>query len=216
MCCLMGCSPAQRKRNISTPEESSFIHETGRGDAYLYDVKINRDGRKRSTRLDVYIKPDTLALFARAYLGKGALKALIVRDNSLVYFPTENEYFRGRLSDLTDRNCDRNVEFERVLVDLFHNRPVEFGHDSTNYYVVILHESKELCRYRLVSVMCGNSLEIEYELREGRYIPVFLGFNNDNGSLTIEAKKRGQSLNIDIPSEKFSLSIPGDASALEL
>lgn len=212
---IIGCSPAHRKKNVSAPEQSSFVYTPGSGDAYLYDVKINLDGRKRSTRLDVYIKDDTLALFARAYLGKGALKAIITKDNSLVYFPTENEYFAGKLSELADGGCDRHMEIERILIDLFHKRPVDFIYDSTDYYVVILHESKESCRYKLVSVVCKKSMEIDYEYRDGRYIPVFLGFSQADGSLSIEARRRSQSLNINIPAEKFSLPIPGDASALE-
>jgi len=212
---LFSCSPAHRKKSISAPEQSSFKPNPGYGDAYLYDVKINRDGRKRSTRLDVYIRPDTLALFVRAYLGKGALKAVITEDNSSVYFPTENEYFRGRLGDLSEGRCDDGLEFESILIDLFYERPVDFKHDSANYYIVILNESRESCRYKLVSIMCGRALEVEYEFRDGRYIPVFLGFANDDGSLSIEARRRNQRLNTEIPAEKFSLSIPGDATALE-
>lgn len=217
VCCLWlaSCTPANRKRNVTAPERTSFQFSPGSGDAYLYDVKINRDGRKRSTRLDVYVKADSLALFARAYLGKGALKALITDDNALVYFPAANEYYGGRLGKLTDRDCDSNIEFERILIELFRERPVEFKHDSANYYVVILHESRESCRYRLVSVMCRKSLEIEYEYHDGRYIPTFLGFSDDDGSLSIEAKRRKQSLNINIPEEKFFLAIPGDAAVLE-
>lgn len=212
---LTGCATAHRKINVSAPEQSTFVLNPGAGDAYLFDVKINDHGRKRSTRLDVYVKPDTMAMFARAYLGKGALKALITKDQSLVYFPTENEYFRGQLSDFVDKDCIRNMELERILIDLFFQRPVEFDFDSTNFYVVIEHESRELCRYKLVSKMCEKSLEVEYELRDGRYVPVFLGFAANDGSIRIDAKRRTQSLNIDIPQEKFSLSIPVDAAAIE-
>jgi len=210
-----GCTPAHRKVSISAPERATLALEPGAGDAYLFDVKIDRDGRKRSTRLDMYVNADSLALFARTYLGKGALKAVVTRENSLVYFPTENEYYRGRMGDLVDHNCIRSMEFERILIDLFFERPVQFEFDSSNYYVVVMHESKESCRYKLVSVMCKKSLEIEYELRDGRYIPVYLGFTDEDASLSIEAKKRNQSLNIQIPEEKFSLSIPGDAVPIE-
>ncbi len=212
---VTGCSPAHRKIKVSAPEQSAFVLNPGAGDAYLFDVKINDHGRKRSTRLDIYVKPDTLAMFARVYLGKGALKALITKGRSLVYFPTENEYFSGQLGDLVDNKCIRNMEFERILINLFFNRPVQFDFDSTNFYVVVEHESRESCRYKLVSRMCEKSLEVEYELRDNRYIPVFLGFDADGGSIKIDAKRRKQSLNIDIPQEKFSLSIPGDAAAIE-
>ena len=212
---IIGCSPANRKKSVSIREESVLSLAPGSGDAYLFDVKINQDGRKRSTRLDVYYRPDTLAIFARAYLGKGVMKVVLAGDTGQVYFPTENEYYNGPLFDLLVDECYKSMRFERILYNLFSRLPVEIDDDSVGYYVVVLKESKDLCHYRLESRICDKFLEIEYDFEKGRYVPNAIEYSNDNGTLKLSAKRRSISLNIKIPSEKMSISIPPDAIRIQ-
>lgn len=211
---IIGCSPATRKKNVSAREETGVMLTPGSGDAYLFDIKINQDGRKRSSRLDVYFKPDTLAIFARAYLGKGVMKSALIGDSALVYFPTENEYYNGSLYDLLDEECYQSMRFERILQNLFLKLPVEIEDNSVGYYVVILQESKSICRYRLESRMCEKYLEIEYDFKDDRYIPYKIEYSNDDESLKLSAKRRSYSLNIKIPPEKMSIDIPPDAAQI--
>ena len=62
---FLACSPASRKGGVSPEITIAQDLPEGKGDAYLYDLKIYREGKKNSVRLDVYRNRDSLSFFAR-------------------------------------------------------------------------------------------------------------------------------------------------------
>ena len=106
----LGCTFANRSKwkneRIAAEQKTERPALTeGRGDAYLFDLKIYNKGRKNSVRLDIYRNEDSLALYARGYLGKGVLKGLINQDSILTFFPTENQFYAGEINRLLSGNC---------------------------------------------------------------------------------------------------------------
>jgi len=211
-----GCGFASRKASKEAVIESEFNYGEGRGDAFLYDVKIYRGGKKNSVRLDVYRKDDRLAVFARGYLGKGVLKGLVSPDSVIIYFPTENEYYAGKLSDLIDKSCAEKSSLERMVIDFFVKRPVELDYSMADFYVTVLSDKGKEQQYRLESKNCAENAVLDYDYKENRFLLEKIDFVNRDETFRFKAERRKYRLNIEIPAEKFSIPIPEDASGINL
>jgi len=208
---LTSCRLANRNRSVSGPIQAEEKLAEGKGDAYLFDMKITRNGKKNSVRLDVYRTADSIAFFARGYLGKGVVKGLLTAESLLVYFPTENEFYTGPMGDLLGTGCFEDMPFERLLLDIFDRVPAEFEDTYRQYYLNILKESKNERRYRLIARNCPETIDIQYDLKERRYIPERFEYENQDGSLKIRASRRKYRLNTGLPAEKFRVPITSDA-----
>ncbi|MEW5922559.1 MAG: hypothetical protein AB1746_01085 [Candidatus Zixiibacteriota bacterium] len=213
---LSGCQLASRKMAEPSIIESEMHYAEGKGDAFLYDVKIFRDGKKNSVRLDIYRVEDRLALFARGYLGKGVLKGLVLADSTVVYFPTENEFYSGRLNELISKSCSEKNNLEKMLIDLFVKRPVDIDYSMTDFYVNILSDKGEKQQFRLESTNCAEKAELQYEFRENRFILDKIDFSNRDESFRFKAELRKFRFNTKIPAEKMALPIPPDAVQINL
>lgn len=206
---LTGCTLANRKiTGGKIIENETLSWDKGKGDAYLFDVKIYRGGRKNSVRLDVYLSDDKISLFARGYLGKGVLKGLILPDSIITYFPTEKEYYAGRMANLINNGCADSLSLELTLIELFQKTPAEIEHDLAGFYVVVMNEENKVRRYRLESQGCPEGMEISYTLKSGRFIPDEIDYTTADDSFRLKAERRRAKLNIDIPEEKFQIDIP--------
>jgi len=211
-----GCTVADRSKIRSGREEGTLAKfEAGRGDAYLFDVKIYREGKKKSTRLDVYRTEDSMSFYARAYLGKGVMKALLVRDSAVVYFPTEKQYYAGPLNALITNGCAERFAFEHLILDLFRILPIQIDYATDDFYVNIVREGPQECIYRLVSTACDDAITLEYRRKDGRYIPWLIEYAKNDDSFRLEAKRRTVRLNVDIPPDKFEIPIPATAERME-
>lgn len=211
---LVGCTLASRKKTQGGMSDAEAKVEEGKGDAFLFDVKIYRNGKKNSVRLDVYRTGDSLSLFARGYLGRGVLKGIILSDSLTAYFPTENEFFSGKIADLLKNSCADDFAFEKLIIDLFARTPVELEYPLSQFYLTIVKEDKKVRRYRLECRECPESMELTYDWNESRFILKKLEYSSRNKTLRIKADRRKHRLNIDIPVEKFLLSIPEAAERI--
>ena len=213
---IAGCTTADRSK-IRVGRETGEIAELqpGKGDAYLFDVKIYREGKKKSTRLDVYRNADSMSFYARAYLGKGVMKALLTRDSALVYFPTENQYYAGPLNALVTNGCADRFAFERLILDMFRILPVQIDYATDDFYVNVVHEGPNERIYRLVSTACNDAILLEYRRTDGRDVPYLIEYAKDDDSFRFEAKRRTVRLNVDIPPDKFAIAVPETAVRIE-
>ena len=211
-----GCRVASLKTTGGTVLESEFNYDEGNGDAFLYDVKIYRDGRKNSVRLDVYRMNDRLGIFARGYLGKGVLKGVVTPDSVVIYFPTENEYYSGKLNDLIDKSCAVRDNLERLVIDLFVKRPVELDYPADDFYVTVIEEKNREKKYRLESKNCAESALLEYDYKSDRFLLEKIDFTNRDNTFRFRAERRREKLNVGIPAEKLSVAVPSDAVRINL
>ena len=216
---LTGCTLANRskwKQEIKNVESDAQWPEMakGNGDAYLFDLKIYQEGRKNSVRLDIYWNGDSLGFYARGYLGKGVMKGILTGDALLVYFPTENEFYSGRIESLLVNNCFEEMPFERMIVDLFGMTPDRIEYSFGKFYLNILEEKKGERKYELVAYDCLEKIELEYDWHENRFIPEQINYAKDDGSFKFEAKRRKYRLDIGLPADKFEVSIPQTAARI--
>ncbi len=211
---ISGCGLANRKEGGSTAPETRETLKEGKGDAYTFKVRIFRDGKKNTVLFDLYYNRDSLAVFAKGYLGKGVLKGLIAGDSVLAYFPTENEYYHGKIDRLVGKECFGRLQFERLILKLFVKLPTQLEIPLDGYYLKIEDNSSGRKKYRLISSKCRDNLYLEYDVEEDRYIPEKIEYERDDGSLKVIAERTRRKLNVDIPAEKFRISIPGDAAQI--
>ena len=211
---LSGCTLAHRPTAEERHPRVDVGVLPGKGDAFLYDVRVERDGRKNSARLDVYRQGDSLGIFARGYLGKGVLKGLVIPDSITIYFPTENEFYQGSIANLLKSNCPDSAIFEKYLIELFARIPSEIEPSFSDFYLTILKETNRDRDYRLESKDCQESIELKYELREGRFVLEKLNYRTPDDSFRFQATRRQHRLNIVLPVDKFSVPIPESATRI--
>jgi len=208
---LAGCGLANRKEGRSTTPEMRETLEEGKGDAYSFKVRIFREGKKNTVNFDLYYNRDSLAMFAKGYLGKGVLKGLIAEDSVLAYFPTENEYYYGKIHRLVNNDCFERLQFEQLILKLFVKLPTELEISMEGYYLKIEEDSGDRKKYRLISSRCGEELYIEYDVEEDRFIPEKIEYEKGDGTFKLIAERTRRKLNVSIPADRFEIPIPGDA-----
>jgi hypothetical protein len=216
---ISGCNLARRSKKFEAPQSKEFALPPGKGDAFLYDLKIYHHGKKNSVRLDVYRTDDSIAIFARGYLGKGALKGLIKNDSIQIYFPTEDEFYAGPIAALINDPCAASINFERSILSLFRKLPTEIESGLEDFYITIADQSSRGREFRLTSRECNQDIRLEYDFRNERYLPLTIEFeieprNPDEKPFGFSAKRREQRLSISIPAKKFELEIPESASRI--
>lgn len=211
---FLGCSLASRKREIG--REINVVKELpeGKGDAYLYDLKIYREGKKNSVRLDVYWNQDSVSFFARGYLGKGVLKGMVTDSSVLAYFPTEEQYYKGTIDSLINDGCFGELAFERMLIDLFGTTPDKLEYSYVDFFLVILKNEPDKKEFRLTSKVCPEQIELEYDVKQDRFLLEKAVYSVNDDSFKLIAERRKYRLNIDIPGEKFRIDIPQTAARI--
>jgi hypothetical protein len=184
--------------------------------AYLFDIKITRQGKKNSARLDLYQSGDTISFFARGYLGKGVLKGLLISDSVTLYFPTEDEYFIGRLTALTNDSCLRNLPLEELILKLFKQTALHIDLTPYNLYMTVLSETNNIYSYRLQSKTCSEGIVLAYSRMGDFFVVNEIKYNSPDNSFKFEAKKRECRLDLEISTEKLKLTIPETAVRIDL
>ncbi len=185
-----------------------------KGDAFLFDMKIINKGKKNSARLDIYRKGDSLAVFARGYLGKGVLKGRVNYDSVVTYFPTEDQFYSGNISNLLSANCFEKIPLEKMLVDFFRITPDKIDYSFGGAYLSVLIEKPGFRKYRLVAQDCLEFIELDYDWKNGQFLLEKFQYSNENGEFRLDAERRKFKLNIKLPDEKYKISIPSTASRI--
>jgi len=211
---LSSCTVATRKQSGETISAEEAKFGEGRGDAYLFDAKIYRDGKKNSVRLDVYYKNEQAGVFARGYLGKGVLKGIIDKDSIIVYFPTEDQFYTGEIASLVKGDCRHKFDFESIIIQLMTKLPSDIKDAGDDYYVTILKDKGKTREYRLESRHCPEHIILEYDLKENRFILDKIDFRTEDDSFRFKAERRKFRLNVDIPVNKIVFDIPEDAARI--
>jgi hypothetical protein len=207
---LSGCVSTKREV-ISAEKESTDIRQHLRGDAYLFDTKIIRNSKKNSVRLDVYLRNDSISVFARGYLGKGVLKGIISADSATVYFPTMKEFFSGPLNELLKDECHQIRPMESDLIRIFKHIPVKYPEINNNYKISTIEDSDKEKKYILNSLSCSNSIIVDYKFKKDSFVLSGFNYKNSDGTLEIISTLRKYRGNVKISSKKFNLNIPKSA-----
>jgi hypothetical protein len=208
---MAGCAPT--RQNAVPGEELKNPGTEQRGTAFLFDVKVNRNGKKNSVRLDIYQRGDSLSVFARGYLGKGALKGLLTSDSVIAHFPTEEEYYTGKLESLISDSCQFGQNLERILVTIFRDLP-DTSDLPSDISLRTLEDGKKKKRYHMESGRCPAAIDLQYDYHDKQFILEQIGFALSDNSFQLDGKRRDFRTNVKIPEEKFQVNIPETATRI--
>jgi hypothetical protein len=200
--------------------------------ACLLNLRLKGKESKFSGEVEIfYHEPDSFAFYPRSFLGADIFKAAGAGDTIIIYFPGENRYFSGKISDLEDsRLWSWNIPF-KMLLDLILGKEgwiepqAEFIDKTKNNFVYRCEDQDWSKEYHVDAERCrlvktgltqkpgGDSYQIEYK-RYSKYdsneIPQVVKITSstgENASIRYEERK----LNLPIPAAKLKLTIPLDS-----
>ncbi len=198
-----------RRNNHNYEDNINTTHEKVRGEAYLFDVRLKRDGKPTSFRLEIY-QTDTITAFSgRGYLGKGAIKGVVNNDSVLIYFPVSNEYLHASTATILDiKDCVNGFDNLNVF-DLLTKLPTEIDIGS-NLKISTTYSDADKPGFDLYNPECSWELFIKYDKRKtgwrAKSFFIHDGFDN-----MIKATRRTYKKNAKIPYKRFIINIPDDA-----
>jgi hypothetical protein len=177
-------------------------------EAYLYDVRIRRDGKPTSLRLELFQTDTLVAMGGRGYLGKGALKGLLTADSIEVYFPTRREYLHEAVRDLLfTSSCTHSIpqlDFPALMKSL----PQEQGF-GTGLMVERDDSDNKRPRFILTWTDCAWRMELSYNQRKTGWRLNQIRFD-DGDKLSFTAKRRAYKASTKVKRKKFELYVePG-------
>ncbi|MEK7775487.1 MAG: hypothetical protein AAB305_06345 [Candidatus Zixiibacteriota bacterium] len=214
---LSSCTSGRQRRGVAGEDKAP--QDKIVADAYLFDAKIHRHGKPTSIRLELYAIADTVYIYGRAYLGKGALHARLTRDSLVALFPTEREYLSDRMREVISSNdCPdsivEGIHLARLLTAppdshsslseiISHGRGSEDGQS---------HKGKKKTGrkvYATTNSACKWTLQLDYDTRAGRQTLVHILFDDGDGT-RINASLRERKLHSRVPQSRVSLDVPAD------
>jgi len=218
---LSSCTSGRQRRDVI--DEHRLPQGKVVADAYLFDAKIHRQGKPTSIRLELYVVADTVYIYGRAYLGKGALKARLTRDSLVALFPTEKEYLSDQVSEvISSEDCPdsvvQGIHLARLLTDppdsesslseiISQGRSSDYGQPQN--------EKKKTNRkvYATIDSACKWILQLDYDTRANRQTLVHILFDDGDGT-RINATLREQKPNSSVPKSRVTLDVPADYTRL--
>ncbi len=179
-----------------------------KGEAYLFDARLWRDGKPTSFRLHIFQTDTLIGLGGRGYLGKGALKGRVTTDSILIYFPSVNEYLREDMAELVSSfACATPLATFNVL-DLFADLPDPAAWSGEGLVLQIENENEPT--YTLAPVDCDWTAQLIYDDEDkGWRVEEF--YFDDGHDTRLEARRRRYNDDADLGLTRFQVDIPADA-----
>jgi hypothetical protein len=197
------------------------------------DLRVNDDGQKYSISTELYFSGDSVGLYGRGYLGKGAFKGNIINGMVTIYFSRQNEYFTGPLADIGHgAECAGPGEVLLVALSLLtgkdeaensddfvypSNREVKY-HSGRFDRTIKLRQGGFPKSEKLIDPACRDSIVIKYYSFSRKY-PFYkiedALYYNETHNFRAKSFIREQKYNIDLKPKKFIVNIPPSAVRLE-
>ncbi|MBU0984087.1 MAG: hypothetical protein KKA42_09475 [candidate division Zixibacteria bacterium] len=133
-------------------------------DAYQFSARVWRDGKPTTFRLELYVADTVIGVSGYGYLGKGALKARVIRDSLEAYFPTTKEYQFEPLDDLISSGDCPMTGSELDLQQLLRDLPDSLGYADLK--VVLTDSADDRRDYSVSDDRCGWLLDLTYRLED--------------------------------------------------
>ncbi|MCH7877794.1 MAG: hypothetical protein IH914_00575 [candidate division Zixibacteria bacterium] len=213
---LFGCPGSRKSTSAGSVSERPGVVRGDKVlvDAYLFDMKVRDRKSRRTVRMDIYFA-DTIALITgRAYLGKGVGRGVWRPDSALFYFPTENEYYAGRLDRISDAGCLEDGPLQSSLSALFSG---DIERVRLIEGLTVTQESDRRFEAELILGNCPGPLKLTFDTPggAGRFYLKKFEYRGKDGKSVIKAKRRTIRLAREFDLRRFNLDIPGDALRLD-
>lgn len=183
-------------------------------EAYLYDVKYFKNGKKNSFRLEIYLTDSLAGLAGRGYLGKGALKGWLTDDSIAVFFPTVNEHLYEPVSALLSRYECSNGPSDVNFLKLFSDRP-DITSLSNGLVIDVDSSRSKRATYAIHDPACPWSLKLTYDLRKVGWRLKRFEFD-DGRSTRLQGDRRKFRDRAKISQNRYRLDIPVESGRITL
>ena len=208
---LAGCSGTYNEPSFSE-QPNRISKQKVRGEAYLFDARLRRQGKPTSFRLELYRYGDITALSGRGYLGKGALKGVIKNDTILVYFPTTHEYVEETIgSIIASTPCPEGIPYLNVM-KLLSTLPDSLQ-DFEHVEVTANYLNSKRPEFIIYSRGCPWQLTLVYDHKKTGWRLRHFVFDDGEGNI-LKARRREYKPNARIPLKRFTINIPPEASRI--
>ena len=183
-------------------------------EAYLFDVKLRRNGKPTSFRLDIYQTDSAVAMYGRGYFNKGAFRGILTDDSLLINFPSSKEYLRESIESLFQSfDCEKDLIAVNLL-GYFASLP-DSGHISEDLSVETVEQDGQSRKVKVTSINCPWELLIGYGLKEKGWRIDSFEFD-DRESVTLKGELRNYKVDSSVSQSRFKLSIPDNFIKLTL
>lgn len=201
--------------------------------AYLIDLRLDDDGKKFTVKTELYFSGDSVGLYGRGFLGRGAFKGNIIDNVMTIYFNRQDEYFSAPLAEIdSGQVCARPGEVLLTVLSLISGRQLpgtenKFAFPSDHEITfssgrfqrtVELRKSGFPESEKLIDPNCGDSIVFKYE-GDSRQFPFYrvenMLYYNEKYNFRARGFVREQKYNIAVRPKKFSVDIPPSATRLE-
>ncbi|MFH1336130.1 MAG: DUF4292 domain-containing protein [Candidatus Zixiibacteriota bacterium] len=205
--------------------------------ACLLNLRLKGKEAKFSGEVEIFYQaPDSFAFYPRSFLGADIFKAVGAADTLTVYFPGENQYFSGEISDLENtRLWSWNIPFQMLLNLILRKEglmepEVQFAGKTEKYFVYRYEDEDWIKEYHVDAERCrlvktsltqksgGDNYQIEYksytkyDSYEVPRVVKIISSGQENALIKYEERK----FNLSIPATKLRLQIPADSKRVDL
>jgi hypothetical protein len=184
--------------------------------ACLLELQLKGKEAKFSGEVEIFYQaPDSFAFSPRSFLGADIFKAVGADDTLTIYFPRENQYFSGKISDLEKGLLESEVQFIGKMENYF-----VYRYEDENW-IKEYHVDAGRCRLVKTSLMQksgGDSYQVEYKsyTKHDTYeIPNMVKIVSSNRE-SVLIKYQERKFNLSIPASKLKLQIPADSKRVDL
>ena len=183
-------------------------------EAYLFDVKIRRQGKPTSLRLDLYQTDSVIAMFGRAYFNKGAFRGRLTSDSLNIFFPASNEFLQESIDALFSTfNCQDSLSGLPVF-NYFSVLPDSALSETGLEIRTLINENKKKS-FEISASGCSWLMSLKY-LKEDKGWRLNEFKFDDKQSVRIKGSRRIYKSSAEIPSGRFELAIPSDSYRISI
>ncbi len=200
--------------------------------ACLMDLKLKGEEAKFGGTVEFfYKKPNTFSLYPRTFFGMGRFVVRGEDDSLTIYFPKQNEFYRGSFSDFQKTELwSWKISLEMLLDEILGggglteenaryvgNRKDLFLYKCEDEYWIkefwIDSRRCRLTKSRWVKKTDGESCQIEYRnftTQHGMDVPKVINIESTKRE-SARIKFMERKFDLPLPPKKFELEIPSDA-----
>jgi len=183
-------------------------------EAYLFDVKLRRQGKPTTIRLDLYQTDSVIAMYGRGYFNKGAFTGRLTADSMLVCFPSTKEFLHESIENLF---LSFDCESELIGINLlsYFIKSPDSAHSLQNLLVELIEEDPDRRIVKVSSKNCPWRLILDYAMEEKGWRIRNFEFD-DGGEVTLRGSQRRYKLGASVPATRFRIIIPNDSKKITL
>ncbi len=194
---------------LSMTDETGVGQQKVEAEAYLFDVKIRRQGKPTSLRLDLYQTDSVIAMFGRAYFNKGAFRGRLTSDSLHIFFPAANEFLQESIDALfSSFNCQGSLSGLPVF-KYFSELPDSALSETGLEIRTLINENKKKS-FEISATGCSWLMSLKYVKEDKGWRLNEFKFD-DKQSVRVKGGRRIYKSSAKIPSGRFELAIPSDS-----